>query len=159
MLTDDADRADHTGCDPFLPGEDYDPMYTGPDDRGDPLAPDRECKPYGWGIEKFEDDALTRANEAMWAEIGKRNINTYTSAGSYLETWGIFAGRPKAVNASPADREFRDFCWRVWTTWDARLWRRSERVWDRLCDTCKTHERAVQLYERWASRVTRKSNG
>lgn len=150
--TDDADRDCAGAMCEFGPGDDYDVMNSR--DYEDPLAPDRENKPYGWGIEEFEDPALAAANVAMWAEVHKRNLNTYTSAGSYLETWGIFAGGPKGLTISDADRGYRDFCWRVRSKWDRKLWECSERLWGRLCDRCETHAEAVKRYTAWAEKRT-----
>lgn len=116
--------------------------------------PDHECKPYGWGIERFEDPALARANEAMWAEIDRRGGCKYTSAVCGIETWGLFAGRWSGPRPTDADVAFRDLCWRVWTSHNPSLERAARRKWDRLCDCCQTHRQAVERYSRWAERVT-----
>lgn len=157
------------------PGGDYDPMYDGhgsdaPKCGGrlretswggleggcpgckhcDPV--DYECKPYGFGIESFEDPALAEANAAMWAEIDKRGAGKYTSA--WLEDWGMYAGRSlKSIRPTKADRELRDFCWRFWSKHSKRRERHSNIVWERICNECETHTEAVTKYKAWAKRA------
>lgn len=154
MFTDGAYAAGYTGCEPFGPGSDYDIMNTRDYERED--APQYDDKPYGWGFDQHEDPALAEANRAMWDRIRQRNLNTYTSAGSYLETWGMFAGKPTSPCATVADIEFRDFCYRVWTKRNARLEACSGRVWSGLCDRCDTHAEAVAKYTAWADKVKAK---
>lgn len=180
-LTDDADRwlTGHESTLDYDPvpdhdGLEYDDLHRGPKCGGrvftedgeyvgcpgckhcDPVDP--ENKPYGFGIEKFEDAALARANEVCRAAVASRVTNCYTSA--WVETWGMFAGRGlhhKVGATTDADRALRDVCWRFWTKWSARRWTHSERVWGRLCDECQTHTEAVARYSAWARRaITRK---
>lgn len=146
--TDDADRMPY-GCDEFAPGDEYDPMYS--DD-----APSHDDKPYGWGIETFEDPALVEANRAMWSRMAQRCQNVYTSAGNYLETWGMYAGRPKSVYPTADDIEYRNMLLRAWTKRCPKLQRCSDRVWAALCDRCETHAEAVAKYSKWAAKVAKK---
>lgn len=155
VTTDDADRMPY-GCEGFALGDDYDPMYEGPGDDprcGGPVyredhnvgcpgcreccPPDHECKPYGFGIETFEDPALAEANHF---------VNTrYCMAGSMYRV----PGWSETAAARFGERDRR---WKANSTHDARRLRRSNRVWDRLCDECETHGEAVEKYETWAAK-------
>lgn len=177
MLTDDADSASYTGCEPFGPSDDYDPMYEGYGDAPkcggsrvnewneregcqgcrhcDP--PDHENKPYGWGIERCEDPALEAANKATHAKYSYDTRGMYTSAWTVLEPWhGSNVRVLWYGNFTEERREFRDFLWRVWSKWDAKLSKCSDRIWDRLCDTCETHAEAKAKYTAWAEKRTGK---
>jgi hypothetical protein len=192
--TDDSDRECTGTMQEFGPGDDYDPMYDdapggsfkcGRGYYGTPccldednkfVGPgcrhccpvDHECKPTGFGIEKFEDPAMDAANREM---AKRRPQALYTTAGAYARTYwkqhrdgrmmmddkgfpvmGVYVEAP----AYAIDNETRDMIWRAWTTWSERLWKCSERIWDRLCDTCETHGEAVEKYTRWANRATKK---
>jgi hypothetical protein len=113
--------------------------------------PDHECKPYGFGIERSEDPALQRANEAVWAIVNQRPEGKCTSA--WVSTWGMSKGR---FNGGPrwadADFAYRDFLRRFWSRQSERRLRHSDIVWDRLCDECQTHGEAVEKYKAWATR-------
>jgi hypothetical protein len=141
-LTDDADRMPY-GCDTFDadPYSDYDPMYS---DDGIGDGPDHECKPYGWGIESFEDPALTEANVYAGGLVRLAG-SMYRSPGGWSET----------MDARMADRNAR---WAANSKHNTRLERASDRAWDRICDESATHAEAVAKYTRWADRVTRKTN-
>lgn len=195
--TDDANRDTSGTMRSFGAGDDYDPMYEGPgdapkcarewndwrvcccDDAGKFVGPgcrecnppDHENKPYGWGIERFEDPALEAANQEMRT---RRPQALYTSAGAYARTyWGRHRDGRMMMddNARPVmrvtidepafalDTEMRDVIWRAWSKWDRKLWGRSERLWDRLCDTCETHTEAKAKYEKWAQKRTGKPKG
>ncbi len=96
--------------------------------------PDHECKPYGWGIESFEDPALAEANRRV--------------------TNGWFGGPYRRL---PCPRETRDAIWCRLSTRHRRRERHSDIVWDRLCDEAETHREAVARYTAWAARaVTRR---
>lgn len=189
--TDDSAR-DFTGTmEEFGPGDDYDPMdenapggtprcghgpfrdipcccdhdgkFVGPGCR-ECNPPDHECKPYGFGIERFEDPAMDRANRET---KNRRPAALYTTAGAYARTYwtGKCDGRGRPVTGvvieEPAcanDTEWRDMLWRAYSTWDGKLARRSERIWTRLCEECETHTDAKAKYERWAKRAVARSN-
>ena len=160
-LTDDADR-DCTGTmQEFGPNEGYDPMYDdghrsefkcGRGQFGDPCCldddgkfvgpgcrhccpPDHEDKPEGYGIETFD------APEWDAARAHFRNV------------WCFVVGLP---NAHPRDWQHLLRKWAVKDGWSERLQRCSDRVWDRLCETCETHHEACDKYERWANKIKRK---
>ncbi len=158
--TDDADR-DFTGTmEEFEPGDDYDPMYEGPgsggykcgrgdfgdipcccDDNGKFVGGgcrhccpvDHECKPYGFGLEPHDSPAWEEARRFFRAE------------------WRFLTG---LNDAHPVDHMDMIRKWAVDGGWNHRLYRASERKWERLCDECETHEEAVTKYTRWAKRVT-----
>lgn len=94
----------------------------------DPVMHD--CKPHGFGIERFEDPALLEANER-----------------SRLE----WRGGP--YQRLPMSREERDAIWKRNSVQSLRRLRHSEIVWDRLVDSCETHSEAVEKYKRWAKRA------
>ncbi len=160
--TDDADR-DYTGTmAEFAPGDDYDPMYSS-DERGPRCAtgegfpcccdqntgafigpgcrecnpPDHECKPYGFGIETFDSPE--------WAEARRH-----------------FAAMRTLVFGLPADAHpIMDYghwlrAWAIDAGWSETRSECSERLWDRLCDTCETHTEAKAKYEAWARRAAAK---
>jgi hypothetical protein len=153
MPTDDADRVDYTGCEPFAPGDDYDPMYEGYGDepkcggcfRGNGIGcrhcspPDYEAKAYGFGIESFEDPALEEAN-AYANACYRMSGSMYRAMGSYWETLD-------------ARREVRDARWQANTRHSSRRLRHSEIIWVRLCENCETHGEAVRAYKKWAKRA------
>ena len=161
-LTDDADRM-VGGCDTFGPGDDYDPMYEGPGD-GEPKCGgpryeqdghnlgcpgcrhcdpvDHECKPYGFGIERFEDPALLEANEFVATRVYLAGSMYRSPGGGWYET----------RDARMGERNRR---WQANTRFDECRLRRSVRLWDRLCDECETHGEAVEKYSRWAAKVCR----
>lgn len=154
MFTDDANHMPY-GCDEFTDAySDYDIMNSRDYENLD--TPDYESKPYGFGIERFEDPALQRANEAMWAMIDVRGDGKYTSAISCIETWGMFKGKYRGVRFTDQDMEFRNMCWDVWSQWDRRLWEHSQRIWEHLCDRCETHGEAIDAYNKWAKLNTKK---
>lgn len=89
---------------------------------------DAECKPYGWGIEKFEQEAmLNRARQ--------------------LKHWWS-----PAVSVEPIDWEYAKTLAFRWSGFDYALLRMSERVWDGLCDCCETHREALAKYAAWCKR-------
>jgi hypothetical protein len=116
--------------------------------------PQCDSKPYGWGIESFEDPALQRANEEVKRERERTGFGMYTSAfvsDSWLsrgalvsQPWGWWIDR-------------RDFLWRSYSRHDKRREAKSNRVWDRLCDECATHAEAVEKYTAWAERAASRS--
>jgi len=154
-VTDDAYARGYDGCDPFLPGEDYDPMYEGPGDgtyrcgRGEyrdiPCCcgdegryvgpgcrhccpPDHEAKPYGFGIETFEHEPslrMARELQANWPLVGGGPID-----------------RLRALELA-----------RKWAGFSYRRLRHSQIVWERLCCECETHGEAVARYEECAKRA------
>jgi hypothetical protein len=89
--------------------------------------PDHECKPYGWGIERFErEDILSRARQL-------------------IHWWG-------AVSVEPLGwQRARELAFR-WSGYDAALERQSKRAWDALCDCCETHGEAAARYAAWCER-------
>ncbi len=130
--------------------------------------PDYEGKPYGWGLERFEDPALERANCEVKA---MRPVALYTTAGAYArEEWTgrivevvaadgrrTYRREMRVVVGTPAYRDTmdtRDMLWRAYSTWDAKLADRAERLWVRLCENCATHPEAVAKYTKWAERAT-----
>ncbi len=113
---------------------------------------DHESKPYGWGIESFEDPALQLANAATWAEIDKRGGYKYTSASCSVGTDSMGRLRWYGPRAGRLDMAFRDACWSAWTKHNLTLERVSERVWDALCECCKSHKEAVRRYASWCKR-------
>lgn len=162
MTTDNADRMPY-GCDTFdsCPVGDRDIMNDEWD--GDRpkcggygtcegcrrcCPPDHESKPYGWGIERFEDPVLARANAEAIAERD-RLTPKYTSA--WVETWGMRAGYWPHHSLPTFDREFRDLLWKHYSRQSLRRLRHSDIVWNRLCDECGTHPEAVKRYSRWAA--------
>jgi hypothetical protein len=154
-LTDDAEAYGYAGCEPFGPNEDYDPMYEGFGDRPkcggsslneydqregcpgcrhcDPVDP--ECQPYGWGVERFESDAALRLARELRA------------------TSLIITGR-QLDRDDPCESQRLAL---KWTGFNFRLEACAERLWNRLCDVCKTHGEAVAHYTRWANKATAKS--
>lgn len=152
---------DWRGC-----GCDHTGRYVGPGCR-ECNPPDWDGKPYGWGLERFEDPALERANREAKA---LRPVAMYTTAGAYAheEPTGqiVEVGEPGSrryvremrvtvgTPAFPDTREYRDMLWRAYSTWDAKLGRLSERMWDKLCDNCATHPEAVRKYAKWAAKKT-----
>lgn len=137
-LTDDADRMPY-GCDEFGPNDDYDPMYS---DDGIGAGPDHEAKPYGWGIESFEDPALQEANEYVHSRV-RLAYSMYRTPSDWYET----------QDARMADRNAR---WKANSRHDKSLERRSDRLWSYLCGECETHAEAVEKYSVWADKVTKK---
>lgn len=141
--SDDADRAGYCGCDPFLPGDGYDPMYDsferepkcGGPDRCPGCrrcyAPDRELKPHGFGFDRYEHSPAYRLGREL--------------AANAAVTLGCVVGGPVWYGRYLA-----------WTGFNARLERVSDRVWDKLCDECETHPEAVRRYEAWAEKVAAK---
>lgn len=156
MLTDDAYAHGYAGCEPFGPNEDYDPMYEDPGDgtyrcgRGEfrdipccldydgkfvgpgcrhcnPVDP--ECKPYGFGIERFEQTEALRI---------VRELKCHAATGLIYLT------------GNPADWLRRAL---TWVGFSFRRERHSDRVWERLCDECETHTEAVEKYTAWAKRA------
>lgn len=112
---------------------------------------DPEAKPYGFGIEKFEDRALLEAN----ADVANRWFGgPYQNLAQigYFEPRG-YTGRGIQYGANGRRNELRNEIWRTRTRWSARRWRHSELVWDRLCDECETHREAVKAYQQWAQRA------
>lgn len=160
--TDDADRANYTGCEPFGPGDDYDPMYEGPggapkcaresndwrgcscDHEGRRIPghhgcrhcnpPDHENKPCGWGVETFDSPA--------WADARRH----------FLAVWRSVTGR---FDAHPMDWTRLIRKWAEAGGWDEALWKASERLWDRLCADCQTHAEAKAKYVKWVEKRTR----
>ena len=145
MTTDDAYARGYTGCDPFLPGEDYDPMYEG--FGGEPKCgecfrdngvgcrhcypPDHEAKPYGFGVETFEHEPsqrLARELQASWPLTGGGQLC-----------------RLRALELA-----------RKWAGFSYRRLRHSEIVWSRLCDECETHGEAAERYTAWAKNAAGK---
>ncbi len=105
----------------------------------DPIMAD--CKPHGFGIENFEDPALTAANlyvqGRMDAVFGAYSLSFHGNG----KTWNSF--KPE-----------RDRFWVAISTHNEALELRSEKVWDALCNCCQTHREAVKRYTRWAKRAT-----
>ena len=128
--------------DAYHDGRDGDPREFNYEDipgcRGcDPV--DHECKPYGWGIEHFEDPALQVANE---------DVNARWFGGPYqqLDYW-------------PAKKPLRDAIWARLSRHNAKREAQSERLWERLCDECQTHGEAVKKYTAWAEKATGQKKG
>lgn len=157
--TDDAESRFYTGCEPFGPGEDRDPMHDDApngngyrcgrgdfrdipccvDDDGKFIGPgcrhcnpvDHECKPHGWGFERFESKDVYRL------------INEWRC------NFPVTVGREY-----PAGPEwFRRAC--EWTGFNFRLERCSDRMWEKCCNECETHTEAVERYTRWAVKVSK----
>ena len=167
-LTDDADRM-LWGCDTFGPNEDYDPMYSdGPgnnpprcgghiinewgESEGCPGCrhcnpPDVESKPYGWGIESFEDPALAEANRAV-AHRPVLNGSLYRPLAREGGT-----GRWRLL------RPLRDAIWDRTSRHSRKLAEASEHLWWRLCDECETHQEAKEKYAAWAKHAAQKVYG
>ena len=112
------------------------------DDAGVPLSDgckncnpvDGECKPTGFGIERYEDPALQPANDyaaSLWI-------------GGPYQNYSAWPGLRK---------DARDRRWAETTQHDADLYRRSERVWDGICGFAKNHAEAVRRYEAWVKRA------
>lgn len=116
------------------------------DDRDGPYGPGsdpvmHDCRPYGWGIESFEDPALLAANETM---------NARWFGGPYrCLSWS-------EMIAYGAWHQERNRLWQQASTRDARIQSEAERRWDRFCGTSKTHTEACLRYSRWANRRTGK---
>lgn len=85
---------------------------------------DHEAKPYGWGLERFE------CNEAYRV---LREVSSHASLGLC-----------RSIN-------LRTAC--AWVGFNFHVEGCSDRVWDRLCETCETHTEAVEKYTRWAKKV------
>lgn len=156
--TDDADRVTSGAMEEFAPGDDYDPMYAGYE-RGPKCAnrdgvpcccdphtgkfvgpgcrhcnpPDHEGKPYGFGIETFDSPE--------WAEARRH----------FFGVWRFATGQ---FDAHQMDWRHLLKRWATDAGWSERRLKCSDRVWDRLCDTCDTHTEAVEKYERWARKAT-----
>lgn len=150
-----AELSDDLGLSPeFLADEDIArDEYDGPKCGGcpgcrhcDPV--DNECKPYGWGVEKFEDPALAAANEEARRESERHGLGMYTSA-FVSDNWYSRG----CLISPPWNRDYRDFLWRAWSKWSARRWRHSEIVWERICNEAETHRLAVERYTAWAKRA------
>lgn len=138
-----AELTDDLGLSPeFADGySDYDPMYEGPGD-GPKCGgccldhdgrfigpgcrhcnpPDHEAKPYGFGIETFDNGPRLRLQQEL------RVTAWFTGL-----TWD-------QVNRCATD----------WSGFSRRRLRHSNIVWDRLCDECETHTEATEAYVRWA---------
>ena len=102
----------------------------------DPIMHD--CKPYGWGIEEFEDQALSQANE----EMNRRWFGGPYRAFSWSEmiTYGAW-------------HQERNRLWKSRSKWSVRRARHSDIVWERICCEVRTHREAVERYARWADRA------
>lgn len=148
MLTDDDTRADFAGnyAETFDADGvgDRDPMYDdapsggpkcggcGLDDEGRWVGPgcrhccpvDHECKPYGFGIERWEHDGYLRLRREL--------------AGSII---------------APMSWEQAGRCALKWSGFSVRRERHSDIVWDRICDESETHDEAVERYTAWARRA------
>lgn len=108
-----------------------------------------DSKPYGFGIESFEDPALQRANEEVKREQERTGFGLYTSAFT-SDSW-LSRGALVSLPFNHVWRERRDFLRRCYTTHDEARERQSNHVWDVLCDECDTHTEAVQRYTDWAT--------
>jgi hypothetical protein len=144
--TDDADLM-VGGCDTFdsdpapdFDGMEYDDYRGGPkcggcgtDDNGRWIGPgcrhcfppDHECKPYGFGIERWDFEPRMRLVRELSATAWFTGL-----------TWD----------------QCRE-CATKWSGFSNRRLRHSNKVWDRLCDECETHTEAVEKYEQWAKRA------
>lgn len=90
--------------------------------------PDHEAKPYGWGVETWEQDAiLGRARQMFICWVGS-----------------VTADSPDWIHV-------RDLAFR-WSNFDRGLLRRSNRVWSALCEYSETHPEAVERYAAWCGR-------
>lgn len=96
---------------------------------------DHECKPYGFGLETFDAPA--------WAE----------ARAHFRSVWRFVTGQ---FDAHPMDWMHLIRKWAIADGWNERLWKCSERKWDRLCDECETHAEAVAKYTAWAKKMTGK---
>lgn len=103
---------------------------------------DHEAKPYGWGLERWEDPALEEANRAVNQRMG------WVYGAYSLACHQVYGGVWHAY------RPQRDELWAALSKHDRALERRSRLVWDALCDCCETHTEAVGRYTRWAERAT-----
>jgi hypothetical protein len=131
----EADRYDH---------HDYPDVECFAGCRGcDPV--DHEAKPYGFGIESFEDPALHAANDATreaWIGGPYRSLK----GANYCTVGATWCG-PRF------NRDLRDAIWRRLSRHSARRERHSKIVWDRICDAAETHREAVERYKAWAKRA------
>lgn len=109
--------------------------------RCDPV--DHECKPYGFGFERFEDPALTEANRAI-------NNRQDAVCGAYSLHWHGKGGCWKMF------RPERDRLWEALTTQNRKLTVASDRKWFVICDRAETHGEAVRLYREWAEQTVTK---
>lgn len=148
-LTDDADRwlTGHdrcfgTGDDiPDYDGMEYDDYRSGPKCGGCCLdgdgylipghpgcrhcnPPDHEAKPYGFGIERWDCEAVMQL---------VRELRSHARLGLCRE-----------IDSATACR---------WVGFSLRRERHSDRVWERLCVECETHSEAKERYEQWARRA------
>lgn len=101
---------------------------------------DSELKPYGFGIERFEDPALAEANrrahERLGLQYGAYSLHWWQNGG----TWSAF-------------KPGRDAEWARASRQSLRRLRHSDIVWGRLCDECETHSEAARRYKQWALRA------
>lgn len=87
---------------------------------------DWECKPYGFGIESWEDAARCRALRACRVMLALGRLN---------ETGMAREVRLAATVYSPLREEA------------------SRLVWDRMCDEATSHRQASERYKAWARRA------
>lgn len=122
---------------------DYDAFYAAyPGCPGcDPIMSD--SKPYGFGIDSFEDPALQEANAYAAGKV----LLACSMYQPLITDWS-----PNYVVLSAARREIRNQRWAANSRHDKALEKRSDRFWERLCDECKTHHEAVEKYTAWAKK-------
>jgi hypothetical protein len=104
-----------------------------------------DCKPYGFGIDRFEDPALQEANEYAAGKV----LLAFSMYQPVVDPCGKDYGL-----VSAARMEIRNQRWAANSRHDKALERQSDQEWDRLCDECQTHREAVERYTRWAKQVT-----
>lgn len=120
--------------------------WHGPTCKGcDPV--DHECKPHGFGIERFEDPALLEANDHAAGMV-------ILSGSMYRSPVGVYSSNYSQT--SDTRRAARDARWQANSKHSKRRERHSDIVWDRLCDCCETHSEAVHRYKAWAKKAIRR---
>lgn len=150
ILTDDADRMVY-GCDEFVPGDDYDPMYEGPgggprcggcglDDEGRWVGPGcRHCDPVDY--ENMPGSAVHGYGEGpAWDRAYKHFRNEFK----------FLTGRSESA---PNDFPGLLRKWAVGFGWDERRVKCADLIWKRLCDRCETHGEAREKFLTWANRT------
>jgi hypothetical protein len=107
----------------------------------DPVMHD--SKPYGWGVERFEDPALAEANGY--------------AGGLVILAGSMYRSPPQLADGdyrtSDTRREIRDQRWAANSTQSKRRLRHSDIVWGRICDEADGHSDAVRRYKVWANRA------